>query len=370
MGRWLLIIISVLVCIPSLQVKAEENAEDPFAVSAEAGVLIEVESGRVLWEKDADSEKRIASITKIMTAMIAIEHGDLDDSVEISANAVRTEGSSLYLQEGEKATLEDLLYGLMLRSGNDSAIAIAEHVGGSVDGFVYLMNEKANELGLESTVFANPHGLDDHEDHYSSAYDMAMIMQAAMQRDEFRDISGTEIHRAPNENEDWERVWRNKNRLLTERYEYTTGGKTGYTDRARRTLVTSAEKDGMELIAVTLNAPSDWDDHVRMFEYGFDTFRMQMLIRQGGLERSANEQYEDFEVRRSVTYPLTESEYRRVLPRIKWSSEEEGPFAGNIQFQLDGDVISEQPIYREGEDENEELSWWQRFTNSLRQIMG
>ncbi|QDI92937.1 D-alanyl-D-alanine carboxypeptidase [Salicibibacter halophilus] len=357
----------LFVCLPPLNVEAEE---EPFTVSAEAAVLVETETGRVLWEKDAYSEKRIASITKIMTALVAIEEGDLDDSVEISSHAEGTEGSSLYLQTGEKVKLEDLLYGLMLRSGNDSAVAIAEHVGGSVDGFVYLMNEKANELGLENTVFANPHGLDDHENHYSSAYDMAMIMQAAMEREEFRTISGTKMHRAPNENEDWERVWRNKNRLLTERYEYATGGKTGYTDRAKRTLVTSAQKENMDLIAVTLNAPSDWDDHVRMFEYGFDTYQMHRLIDAGDLERGDDERYEGYEVRRSAMYPLTEEEYARVLPEVKWAGDEALPFAGHLQFQLDNRVISEQPVYREEiEKTTEDLSFWERLKDRFRQMM-
>ncbi|QQK75969.1 D-alanyl-D-alanine carboxypeptidase [Salicibibacter cibarius] len=363
--RLIIVMACLLVFITPLQAYAEES----FAVSAESAILIEAESGRVLWEKDAYSEKRIASITKIMTAIVAIEQGDLDDSVEISERAAGTEGSSLYLQAGEEVKLEDLLFGLMLRSGNDSAIAIAEHVGGSVDGFVFLMNEKVNELGLENTVFANPHGLDDHENHYSSAYDMAMIMQEAMEFEEFNTISGTKVHRAPNENEDWERVWRNKNRLLTERYEYATGGKTGYTDRAKRTLVTSAKKDDMELIAVTLNAPSDWDDHVRMFEYGFDTYQMHRLIDAGELERGQDERYEAYEVRRSVTYPLSEDESARVLPKIQWTTDEHLPFAGHLQFQLNNEVISEQPIFREVEDSTEELSFWERLKNRFRQMM-
>ncbi|MBB6448989.1 D-alanyl-D-alanine carboxypeptidase [Geomicrobium halophilum] len=359
--RLILLIMVVCLCIPPLP----GNAEESITVSAEAAALIEVETGRVLWEKDAFSEKRIASITKVMTAMVAIEQGELEDSVVISTNAAGTEGSSLYLQAGEKMTLEDLLYGLMLRSGNDSAVAIAEHIGGSVDGFVYLMNEKVQELGLTDTVFANPHGLDDHENHFSSAYDMAMIMQAAMEDDIFRTISATEVHRAPNQNENWERVWKNKNRLLTERYEYTTGGKTGYTERARRTLVTSAEKEGMELIAVTLNAPSDWDDHIRLFEYGFDTYDMYSLIQEGSLERTGSETFDHLEVRSSSNYPLTEDEYARVTPNIEWMNEGTLPFAGHLQFKLDGDIISELPLYyiEKTEEENEGLSWWERLKN-------
>lgn len=157
----------------------------------------------------------------------------------------------------------------MLRSGNDAAVAIAEHVGGSVEGFVVLMNQKAAEIGMRNTEFANPHGLDDAENHYSTAYDMALLMQYAMKNKEFRKISRTKVYRAPDPEGKSERVWRNKNKLLTKLYEYCTGGKTGYTKRANRTLVTTASKDGLDLIAVTLDAPDDWNDHIAMYEYGF-----------------------------------------------------------------------------------------------------
>ncbi|GAK12871.1 LOW QUALITY PROTEIN: D-alanyl-D-alanine carboxypeptidase [Geomicrobium sp. JCM 19039] len=364
----------ILVCVGMLFVSAEATAEQaeeaPFSVSAEGAILIEVESGRVLYEKDAESEKRIASITKIMTAMIAVEQGNLDDVVTVSTNAEGTEGSSLYLRAGEKVTLRDLVYGLMLRSGNDSAVAIAEHIGGSVEGFVYLMNDQVRRLGLEHTTFANPHG-DDHEEHYSSAHDMAIIMQAAMQSDEFRDISGTEVHRAPNENESWDRVWKNKNRLLTERYEYSTGGKTGFTKRARRTLVSSAEKDGMELIAVTLNAPSDWDDHIRMFEFGFDTYQMKTLVKEGPLSRQHQPSDEsiDYEVHDQIDFPLTEEEMPRVVPRIKPIDEtSEDPHAADIRFMLDGEVITQAPLYRPLVEEPA-ASWWDRLKSRIHQML-
>ena len=229
------IISTILLYLPS---KVQGSA----SVSASSAILMEQQSGRILYEKDAHAKKRIASITKIMTAILAIESGKLDEMVKVSEEAVKAEGSSIYLKPGEKIKLEDLVYGLMLRSGNDAAVAIAEHVGGSLDGFVFLMNQKAEEIGMENTHFANPHGLDDHEDHLSTAYDMAILTRYAMSNDTYQKIAGTKVHRAPNPTEDWDRVWKNKNRLLTELYEYTTGGKTGYTKRAKRTLVTTATK--------------------------------------------------------------------------------------------------------------------------------
>ncbi|MDY0408347.1 D-alanyl-D-alanine carboxypeptidase family protein [Paracerasibacillus soli] len=158
-------------------------------VSAQNAILIEQSTGRVLFEKNAHDQRPIASITKIMTAIIAVESGMMDDMTAASRRAIYTEGSSIYLEQGEKMSIKDLVYGLMLRSGNDAAVAISEHIGGSVEGFVYLMNEKAKWLGMENTSFKNPHGLHE-ENHYSSAYDMAILMRYAMDNDVFREISG------------------------------------------------------------------------------------------------------------------------------------------------------------------------------------
>ncbi len=233
-------------------------------VSANNAVLIDQLSGKVLYEKNAHEKQSIASITKVMTAIIAIESGQIDETATTSRKAVYTEGSSIYLEQGEKMKVEDLVYGLMLRSGNDSAVAISEHVGGSVEGFVYLMNEKARWLGMTNTHFANPHGLES-DDHYSTAYDMALLMRYAMDNKQFRKISGTTLHQA----ESRSYAWRNKNKLLTQYYDYCIAGKTGFTRKAGRTLLTAAEKGNSGLIAVTLNAPDDWQDHIGMYEWGF-----------------------------------------------------------------------------------------------------
>src|SRR5690625_3462707 len=245
-------------------------------VSANNSVLIESTSGRVLYEKRAHEQKPVASITKVMTAIVAIEHGNLADKVQASNHAVHMTGSSIYLQEDEKINLEDLLYGLMLRSGNDAAVAIAEHIGGSEEGFVYLMNEKAKYLGMTNTNFQNAHGLDE-EGHYSSAYDIALLMRYAMENDIFREISSTQSYQSKNRTY----PWNNKNKLLTRYYEHCTGGKTGYTSNAGRTLVTTAEKDDLELVTVTLNAPDDWNDHRALFDWGYDHYRLTKLENEG-----------------------------------------------------------------------------------------
>lgn len=234
-------------------------------VSAVNAVLIDENTGEILVEKNAHEKQKIASITKIMTAIIAIESGRMNEQVKISKQAVYTEGSSIYLKQGQKVLLKDLVYGLMLRSGNDAAVAISEYVGGSVEGFVYLMNEKARWIGMTNTDFENPSGLDG-EEHYSTAYDMALLMQYAMGNKTFEKVTGTEMYQS----DSWDYAWQNKNKLLTTLYEYCTGGKTGYTKSAGRTLVSTASKDGIDLIAVTLQDPNDWIDHINLFKWGFE----------------------------------------------------------------------------------------------------
>jgi D-alanyl-D-alanine carboxypeptidase (penicillin-binding protein 5/6) len=329
-------------------------------VSAKSAILIEQHSGRILFAKDAHTKRRIASITKIMTAILAIESGKLDDTVTVSARAVRTEGSSIYLRQGEKMKLRDLVYGLMLRSGNDAAVAIAEHVGGSVEGFVFLMNEKAAEIGMRDTEFANPHGLDDAESHYSTAYDMALLMQYAMKNKEFRRISGTKVYRAPAPpGEDGARVWRNKNKLLTSLYEYCTGGKTGYTKRAHRTLVTTASKDGIDLVAVTLDASDDWNDHIAMYEYGFSNYRIAKVSGKRIVKRISDPFYKGrLQAARDLRYPVTEKEMGELRvkvyllkPRDEWKENpNRAPTAvGKAVLYLRKQAVDAVPLFYEPE---------------------
>lgn len=245
-------------------------------VSANNAILMEQSSGNVLFEKNAHEKQSIASITKVMTAIIAIESGQMDEMAKTSRRAIYTEGSSIYLEQGEKMTIEDLVFGLMLRSGNDAAVTISEHIGGSVEGFVYLMNEKARWLGMTNTHFDNPHGLES-DDHYSTAYDMALLMRYALDNAQFKKVTKTTSHKAKSRSY----AWQNKNKLLTQYYDYCIGGKTGFTKKAGRTLLSAATKNNMDLIAVTLNAPDDWRDHIGMYEWGFDNFDKKSIKNKG-----------------------------------------------------------------------------------------
>lgn len=232
---------------------------------AESAILVELESGRVLFEENPQEEKLIASITKLMTAFVALESDiPLQQMVEITAESYGTEGSSLYLELGEEISLEALLYGLLLHSGNDAAVAIAVACAGSEAEFVEKMNAKAQELAMEQSHFANPHGLN-AENHYSTAYDMALLGRACLQNETLAEMVSTQSIRIDN------RSFTNKNKLLWN-YEGCIGMKTGYTELAGRTLVSAAERDGMTLVCVTLNDRNDWVDHSALFDHGFASY--------------------------------------------------------------------------------------------------
>lgn len=349
------------------------NANTNINVSSQYAVLIEQSSGRVLFEKGAHEKRRIASITKIMTAVLAIESGKLNEMVKVSKNATRAEGSSLYLKENEDIKLEDLVYGLMLRSGNDAAVAIAEYIGGSVEGFAFLMNQKADEIGMLHSHFTNPHGLDDSNDHYSTAYDMAILTRYAMMNDTYKLIAGTEVHRAPNPTESWDRVWRNKNRLLTELYEYSTGGKTGFTKLAKRTLVSTATKDGMDLIAVTLNGPDDWNDHINMFETAFKTYEMVQVVDQGFISGIQSDRYKNKAVvKHDFQYPVLETEKDEFeleykLKQLK-SDRNIPEIIGELIITFEDQPIKTMPIYYY--NEKEETSFFESFKKVFTTMIG
>jgi D-alanyl-D-alanine carboxypeptidase len=241
------------------------------SIAASSAYLMDMETGDTLYEKDADRALPMASTTKIMTALVVMEKADLNDSVTISESASKVGESSAWLVQGEALTVEQLLYALLVQSGNDAAVALAEYIGGTQESFVKMMNEKARELGADNTHFANPHGLD-QEGHYSSARDLAVIAATAMKNPLFRKIVKSNGYQIPWPGHPYPRVLENHNKLL-KMYPYATGIKTGYTLNAGKCLVASAEKNGRELISVILNGgESYWDQTIRLMEYGFDAF--------------------------------------------------------------------------------------------------
>jgi len=256
-----------------LFVPAADAAADAPGVSAKSYTLLEPATGTVLAERSAHVQMPVASLTKIMTAAVVLERNVLDEPVEILPEYTGIEGSSMYLRAGETLTVGELLYGLMLASGNDAAVALAYHVAGGIPEFADLMNEKAADLGMENSSFANPHGLD-AAGHFSTAYDMAILAGWAMESEQFAQIVGTRNTQAAG------RSLVNHNKLLW-RYEGALGVKTGFTKKAGRGLVSAAQREGTRFICVTISAPDDWDDHKALLNWGFANYRTHRVIARG-----------------------------------------------------------------------------------------
>ena len=217
--------------------------------TAHSYILMDMTTGRVLNGKNYNTPYLIASITKIMTCLLAIESDKLDETVVVDETIKESYGSGIYIEVGEELTLRDLLYGLMLRSGNDAALMIAKYVGGDVETFVSMMNEKAKVIGMTNTIFHNPSGLDNTDaGNYSSVYDMALLTRYAMQYDDYKKIVKTKTYKLKTNKKSY--IWHNKNKLLS--LDYVTGGKTGYTEKAKRTLVSTASHNNIDLIVVTI----------------------------------------------------------------------------------------------------------------------
>lgn len=273
--------LALLLLIPPLCLHA---AAEEISVSAHAAVLLEPSGGDVVFSRNGSERLPMASTTKIMTALVAIESGELDRSYAIPAEAVGVEGSSIYLQDGEHLTMEELLYAVMLESANDAAAAVACLVGGSLEGFAVRMNEKAAAIGLTDTHFTNPHGLDDPE-HYTTALDLAKLAAYALDNPVFARIVSTQKKTIPLQDGEGTRVLVNHNRLLR-MHEDVIGVKTGFTKHSGRCLVSAAEKDGVRMVAVTLNAPDDWQDHRAMLDYGFARYEAYTLAEPGSVSVS------------------------------------------------------------------------------------
>ena len=250
-------------------------------ITAKSAIVIEASTGKVLYEKKAAQAMYPASTTKIMTLIAALEKGNMEDVLSVSANAANTEGSSIYLEAGERLKLSDILFGVMLHSGNDATVAVAEHISGSVEKFARLMTDKAKAIGAVRTNFTNPSGLPDPK-HYSTAHDLARITAYGYKNPVFREIVGTRHKTIPWNNKGYDRDLYNENKLLW-RYEGADGVKTGYTDAAGQCLVSSAVRNNIRLIAVVLDSDQMWDDSQALLNFAFGKLRPVELFRQGDI---------------------------------------------------------------------------------------
>ena len=320
-------------------------------VSAQSAILLEPTNDIVIYEKNADVRLPMASTTKIMTAIVALEQADPSMMITVSPLAVGIEGSSIYLYTGEQLTLEHLLYALLLESANDAAAAVAIAIAGSIDAFADLMNQKAAEIGLRDTHFTNPHGLD-HKDHYTTAADLARLAAYCMNHELFRTIVSTQRISIPLHDAEGARLLLNHNRLLRS-FDGTVGLKTGYTKRSGRCLVSAVERNGMMLICVTLNAPDDWDDHRNMFEYGFGLYTSILLQAAQSFEYtlpvigacSSNVVLTNINDV-TVIMPQQHENITLICEAPRWTSGNitKGQQLGQLIWQCNGEIIAFEPL--------------------------
>ena len=351
----LLLTLTVLLILP---VQGEEHLTtdastttlrtNPPQTNAASAVLLDVTGDCFLLLQNADERRPMASTTKIMTALVVLERCSLDETVTVPSEAVGVEGSSIYLFAGERITVKTLLYALLLSSANDAAVTLACHVAGSVTDFAALMNARAAEMGLVNTHFTNPHGLYD-TNHYTTARELALIARAALQNETFAEIVATTRYTAPQLDTNATRLFVNHNRLLKS-YEGTVGVKTGYTKKSGRCLVSAAFREGLLLLAVTLNDTDDWQDHQALFDWGFLHYECfspppvtQRLPVVGGVESAVCVEQATTV---TLTLPRTHGEITCVteLPRFLFGGFEAGKTVGRVLYYMDGKVIATVPL--------------------------
>ena len=345
------LVLILLLLIP-INIKAYES-------SASSVVLMDMDSLNVIYGGNMHDVRSVASISKIMTAIVAIENADVNSTVTIGEEITKAYGSGIYIKQGEEITLESLLYGLMLRSGNDAALAIANYVGGDIDNFVEMMNEKAVEIGMKNTTFNNPHGLDENGGNLSTAYDMALLTSYAMQNENYRKIVSTKKYTLRTNMNYYS--WINKHKLLHS-HNYITGGKTGFTDIAKRTLVTTASKDNINLVVVTLNDCNDFVDHINLFEEAFANYSNYNILKKGEIEIIDENYYTDkLYINNDFNYSLNNNEQNNVLLNFKLEKKKNynnNDEVGIVEVLINNQKVHEEKIYVE---KKEDLSFWDKL---------
>ncbi len=329
-NKFIILLLALALLLAPL-IPVSRTAHAAAASEGRAECVVEVSSRRVLHEKNARTDLPMASTTKILTAILVIDDCDLDEEVCIPPQAAGVEGSSVYLKAGDVYTVRDLLYGLMLRSGNDCAVALALHHSGSVEAFAQAMNEKAALLGAENSKFVNPHGLPDKR-HYTTARDLALIAAYAMEDPTFKEIVSCRFYEP--------RKWKNKNKMLSN-YEGAIGVKTGFTTAAGRCLVTSAERGGMKLVSVVLDCPQMYERSAELLDAAFVAYRLQTLC-------DTSVPVRGYAVRRAFAYPLTEEESARVRTEVELREplpEASGEIAGLMKIYLENNLLFSQNLY-------------------------
>ncbi len=316
-----------------------------FADSALSTVVMEVNSGRILYSRDADSKRLIASITKIMTCIITLENSSLEKVVTVGDEVLEMYGTNIYIEVSEKISIKDLLYGLMLRSGNDAAVVLAKNVFGSEEKFVMEMNKKAKELGMKNTKFSNPHGLDEDTKNYSTARDMAILSKYAYQNKIYREIVGTKKYSCKTNFKSY--LWYNRMSLINN-YKSCIGGKNGYTPSAGKTLVSLASEDDMVLSIVTLKDADLYNNHENMYKKYFNEYKLYTIIDKNNFIMDSNFIDSEVYIKKSFKYPLSEDELSSVSTVVKINNNynEDEKIVGKIIIKFKKEEIGNIDIYR------------------------
>ena len=333
-----------------------------FSLSASNVTVMDMDTNRVLYSYNQNEKRLIASITKIMTALVTINNYDIDKVITVDESVLKSYGSGIYVEVGEEISIKDLLYGLMLRSGNDAAIQIANSVGGSMEGFVNLMNEKAKSIGMNNTIFLNSSGLEESngDGNMSTSYDMALLMSEAMKNNKFKEIVNTKKYTVKTNFKTY--IWHNKNKLLNN-YEYCNGGKTGFTEKARRTLVTTASKDNMNLVIVTLNDSNDFSDHKTLYEEYFNKYKSYKV-----LEKKEKFQNKNYYIKNDRYLTLTGDEYKNIKKEIMLYKENVSDLVGVIKVKLNDEVLLKEYIYKKTTTPKKTLTFLEKILNFFKNL--
>lgn len=319
------------------------------AITASSYIVMDTDNNRILEGNNIHKQSLIASITKIMTSIVVINNIDINKQIEVSNNVLKSYGSGIYITPGEHLTIKELLYGLMLRSGNDAAIELAYQVGESEEGFAYLMNQTAKSLQMNNTNFINPSGLEyKDEANKSSVYDMALLSSYAIKNPIYKEIVGTKQITIKTDLKTY--IWHNKNKLLTN-YKYTTGGKTGYTKKAKRTLVTTATKDNINLTIVTFNDPNDFTDHKELYEKYFKKLKNYQILKKGKIKTNLENTY----IEENYNMSLTKEEYNKLKLEINYYNENISNIVGQVIVKLNNQEYFKTNIIQKNNQQKQTL---------------
>ena len=332
------------------------------AISASSYIVMDTDNNRVLEGSNINKRSLIASITKIMTSMVVIDMTNVNKTVTIGDEVLKSFGSGIYVSIGEKISVINLLYGLMLRSGNDAAIALAYYTAGNMDNFAYLMNNKAKDIGMNNTTFVNSSGLEDGDKaNYSTVYDMALLSGYAINNSLYKQIVGTKEITVKTDLKTY--VWHNKNKLLSS-YKYCVGGKTGFTEKARRTLVTNASSDGVNLTVVTFNDGNDFGDHKDLYEKYFDVLKEYEILSEGPIKTK----YDNTYISRSFKMSLTKDEYKKLKKEIIYYDDNASNVIGKVKVSLNDKEYFTEDIYIKKEVKEVKLNFFQKIIKRIKEL--